>query len=138
MYSCCSSDLWLYSLEKCKVAQPVHINSGLTDTFECLHSKEAKNSCDCSPFITLHLDLVNYPCSYVVRSKLSEIVSSLLCANSPSVIQVSDKSFGVFLSSFSQYPVGFCHMQKETHKKAGIPVHVKMAAVSHPRIKVLL
>ena len=46
VYSCCSSDLWLYSLEKCKVAQPVHINSGLTDTFECQHIKEAKNSCD--------------------------------------------------------------------------------------------
>ena len=78
--------MWLYSLERCKVAQPVHVNSGLADTFECQHIKDAKNSCDRSPFVTLELDLVNYPCSYVVRSKLSEIVSSLLSANSPSVI----------------------------------------------------
>lgn len=83
---CCGGDLWLYSLEKCKVAQSVHVNSGLADTFECQHIKEAKNSCDCSPFVTLYLDLVNYPCSYVVRSKLSEIVSSLLSANLLSVI----------------------------------------------------
>ena len=89
-------DSWLSSLEKCKVARSVHENSGLVDTFECQHVKEAKNSSDCSPIATLYPDLVNYPCSDVVHSELSEIVSSLPSANSPSVIQVSDKSFAVF------------------------------------------
>ena len=69
-----------------------------------------------SPFITLHLDLVNYPCSYVVRSKLSEIVSSLLCANSPSVIQVSDKSFGVFCPPSASTPSAFVTCRKKLIK----------------------
>ena len=115
----CSGDSWLCSLEKCKVARSVHVNSGLVDSFECQHIKEAKNSSDCSPIATLHPDLVNYPCSDVVRSELSQIVSSLPSANSLSVIQVSDRSFAVFGSPSVSNPLGFCHVQKEARTKSG-------------------
>ena len=115
----CSGDSWLCSLEKCKVARSVHVNSGLVDSFECQHIKEAKNSSDCSPIATLHPDLVNYSCSDVVRSELSQIVSSLTSANSLSVIQVSDRSFAVFGSPSVSNPLGFCHVQKEARTKSG-------------------
>ena len=61
----CGGDLWLCSLEKCKVARSVHVNSGLVDSFECQHIKEEKNSSDCCPIVPLYPDLVNYPCSDV-------------------------------------------------------------------------
>ena len=61
----CGGDSRLCSLEKCKVARSVHVNSGLVDSFECQHIKEAKNSSDCCPIVTLYPDLVNYPCSDV-------------------------------------------------------------------------
>ena len=115
----CSGDSWLCSLEKCKVARSVHVNSGLVDSFECQHIKEAKNSSDCSPIATLYPDLVNYPCSDVVCSELSQIVSSLPSANSPSVIQVSDRSFAVFGSPSASNPLGLCHVQKEARTKSG-------------------
>ena len=106
-------------IEKCKVARSVHVNSGLVDSFECQHIKEAKNSSDCSPIATLYPDLVNYPCSDVVCSELSQIVSSLPSANSPSVIQVSDRSFAVFGSPSASNQLGLCHVQKEARTKSG-------------------
>ena len=106
-------------IEKCKVARSVHVNSGLVDSFECQHIKEAKNSSDCSPIATLYPDLVNYPCSDVVCSELSQIVSSLSSANSPSVIQVPDRSFAVFGSPSASNPLGLCHVQKEARTKSG-------------------
>ena len=86
-------------IEKCKVTRSVHVNSGLVDSFECQHIKEAKNSSDCSPIATLYPDLVNYPCSDVVCSELSQIVSSLPSAVcDPSLRPV----FRRFWFSFSQ------------------------------------
>ena len=106
-------------IEKCKVARSVHVNSGLVDSFECQHIKEAKNSSECSPIATLYPNLVNYPCSDVVCSELPQIVSSLPSANSPSVIQVSDRSFAVFGSPSASNPLGLCHVQKEARTKSG-------------------
>ena len=78
----CGGDSRLCSLEKCKVARSVHVNS------ECQHIKEAKNSSDCCPIVTLNPDLVNYQCSDVVRRELSQFLvllqpvtrSALSCA----------------------------------------------------------
>ena len=74
--------------------------------------------------MTLYPYLVNYPCSDVVRSELSQIVSSLPSANLPSVIQVSDRSFAVFGSPSASrlkenQKLGFCHVQKEARTKSG-------------------
>ena len=112
----CGGDSWLCSLEKCKVARSVHVNSGLVDSFECQHIKEAKNSSDCCPIVTRYPDLVRRPYGDVVRRELSR--------------------FLVLLQPVTRSAFVMC--RKKLVQKAGIPAQVKIAAVTRPRLKVLL
>ena len=109
---------WMCTWEQCKVLRSVHVNSGLTEQFQCAHVKQVQDSSNADPLATFNANLPSYPCSDIVRNQLLEIIASLP-SNAPPVVQVSEKSYAVFGLPTASNPLGFCHVKKETKCKSG-------------------
>ena len=52
--------------EQCKVLRSVHVNSGLTEQFQCAHVKQVQDSSNADPLATFNANLPSYPCSDIV------------------------------------------------------------------------
>ena len=84
---------WMCTWEQCKVLRSVHVNSGLTEQFQCAHVKQVQDSSNADPLATFNANLPSYPCSDIVRNQLLEIIASLP-SNAPPVVQVSGSGAG--------------------------------------------
>ena len=112
------ANCWMCTREQCKVLRSVHVNTGLTEHFQCDHVKQLQDSSNADPLATFNVNLPSYPCSNIVRNQLHEIIASLP-SKAPPVVQVSEKSYAVFGLPTACNPLGFCHVKKETKCKSG-------------------
>ena len=104
------------SIENCKIARSVKLNSSQLANFTCPHINEVvKINCLLSlPLAYLKPNLDRFVAGESLKTRIKEVIDGNCIAQSVQhvAMQVSDTMFCVFGPATASNPLGFCHVRK--------------------------
>ena len=105
--------LWFCSVENCKIARSVKLNSSQLANFSCPHIDEVvKSNCQLSlPVAYLRPNLESFVASESLKTCIKEVINGAQSVQHVAM-QVSDTMFCVYGPATASNPLGFCHVRK--------------------------